>query len=147
MKVDVTSTIDIDRPLHEVSGFSADPDNVKKWYKNIHSVEWITEKPATVGTRVAFVARFLGKELSYTYEIVDFIPQQRLTMRTAEGPFPMETTYTWEGDDKSTYMTLRNRGKPKGFSKLFSPFMSLAMKKATQKDLLCLKQLLEKANS
>jgi len=49
-------------------------------------------------------------------------------MRTPEGPFPMETTYTWEpvSADK-TRMTLRNRGEPCGFSRLMAPFMALAM--------------------
>ena len=49
----------------------------------------------TIGTRLAFVARFLGRTLSYTYEVTDFIPGERLVMATAEGPFPMETTYAW----------------------------------------------------
>jgi hypothetical protein len=35
---------------------------------------------------------FLGGRLTYTYEITDFTPGERLVMRTAQGPFPMETT-------------------------------------------------------
>ena len=74
---------------------------------------------------MAFVARFLGRRLAYTYEVVELVPNQRLVMRTAEGPFPMETTYTWDPVTRgATRMTLRNRGEPRGFSKLLAPFRS-----------------------
>jgi hypothetical protein len=57
-------------------------------------------------------------------------------MRTAEGPFPRETTYTWEGKAEGrTRMTLRNRGEPGGFSKLVAPLMAAAMRRANRKDL------------
>lgn len=94
---------------------------------------------------MAFVAHFLGRRLAYTYEVVDLVPGEQLVMRTAQGPFPMETTYTWEPvDDARTRMTLRNRGEPSGFSKLTAPFMAMAMRRANRKDLAALKALLER---
>ncbi len=143
-KVDVTTSTTIVCPLHRVASYSADPDNVPEWYVNIKSVEWKTPRPAVVGSQIAFVAHFLGRRLAYTYEIVEFAPDERLVMRTAEGPFPMETSYQWEAvTDSSTRMTLRNHGEPKGFSSLMSPFMSLMMRRANNKDLALLKRLLE----
>jgi hypothetical protein len=127
-----------------VASYSADPDKVPEWYVNIKSVEWKTPRPAVVGSQIAFVAHFLGRRLAYTYEIVELVPDERLVMRTSEGPFPMETTYQWEAvTDSSTRMTLRNRGAPSGFSSLISPFMSLMMRRANNKDLALLKRLLE----
>jgi hypothetical protein len=89
----------------------------------------------------AFVAHFLGRRLVYTYELVAFIPGVRLVMRTSEGPFPMETTYTWESNaDGSTRMTLRNRGTPSGFSVWVAPLMAMATRCANRKDLALLKK-------
>ena len=142
--VDIVTEILIRRPRAEVADFATDPDNATRWYVNIKSVEWKSAKPLHVGSRVAFTAHFLGKRLAYTYEFTEFIPHEKLTMETSEGPFPMETTYTWESiSEGETRMTLRNRGTPSGFSKLFAPFMAWAMKKANQKDLKRLKQVLE----
>jgi len=107
-------------------------------------VEWKTP-PIGVGSRLAFVAHFLGRRLAYTYELVELVPGERLVMRTAEGPFPMETTSTWAtAGESSTRMTLRNRGEPSGFGKLAAPFMAAAMRRANRKDLARLKAILER---
>jgi hypothetical protein len=145
MNVDVSAQTVIRRPREQVASFAANPDNVTAWYANIKSVEWKTPPPLRVGSQVAFVAHFLGKRLAYTYEIVDLVPGERLVMRTAQGPFPMETTYVWEStSDGHTRMTLRNRGTPAGFSRLVAPFMAMAVRRANQKDLALLKTILEK---
>lgn len=145
MSVDVTTETDIDRPVDEVAAYAADPSNAPEWYANIASVQWKTDPPAREGSAVAFVARFLGRQLEYTYEIIELAPNERLVMRTAEGPFPMETTYTWSTNpDGSTHMTLRNRGEPSGFSKLVAPLMTPAMRRANRKDLAALKATLER---
>jgi uncharacterized membrane protein len=143
MIVDVTTDIVIERPPAAVSAFAADPDTVPAWYANIRSVEWQTPRPLAVGTRLAFVAQFLGRRLAYVYEVVEFVPGERLVMRTADGPFPMETTYTWEAVTGGTRMTLRNRGEPTGFAAVTAPVMSRAMRRANEGDLRRLKQLLE----
>lgn len=144
MPVDVVSEIVIDRPPAVVATFAGDPTNAPKWYQNIKSVEWKTEPPVVVGSQVAFVANFLGRRLAYTYEVVELTPSEKLVMRTAEGPFPMETTYTWEPvGAHATRMRLRNRGEPSGFSRVGAPLMAAAMGRATRKDLALLKRLLE----
>ena len=144
MAVDVLTQIVISRPAGTVAAYTADPANAPAWYENIESSTWVTSPPLQAGSRVAFTARFLGRQLAYTYEVTDFIPAERLVMRTAQGPFPMETTYTWQAiDDHSTRMTLRNRGEPAGFSKVAAPIMTMAMKRANRKDLRKLRAILE----
>jgi len=144
VSVDVLTEAVIDRAVDDVAGYAADPSNAPEWYVNIERAEWRTQPPLQVGSRVAFTAKFLGRRLSYTYEITDFVPGERLVMRTAEGPFPMETTYTWKpAGNGSTHMTLRNRGEPAGFSKAMAPLMVPAMRRANRKDLANLKSILE----
>lgn len=142
--VDVTTEITIDRPLEAVAEFAGDPSHAPQWYANIRSVQWETPPPLAVGSRLAFVASFLGRTLRYTYEIIELVPNARLVMATAEGPFPMETTYSWEPvAPEATTMTLRNRGQPAGFSRFVAPVMAPAMRRANTKDLRRLKRILE----
>ena len=144
MSVDVLTQTIIPRPREIVAEFAGNPTNAPQWYANISSVEWKTEPPVAVGTQVAFVAHFLRRELRYTYEVVEFVPSKRMVMRTAQGPFPMETSYCWESTpDGNTRMMLRNRVNPSGFSRIAAPFMKRAMRRANTKDLLALKEILE----
>jgi len=146
MPVDVTTWTDIARPRAEVAAFAADPGNAPRWYENIESVRWETEPPVAVGSRMAFVARFLGRRLAYTYQVRELVAGERLVMSTAEGPVPMETTYTWADTDGGTRMTLRNRGEPAGLTKLAAPAVAGAMRRANREDLAQLKRILENEN-
>lgn len=144
MPVDVEVFIDISRPRAEVAAYAADPDRTTSWYRNIRSVEWLTPPPLAVGTRLAFAASFLGRRLAYTYEVRVHEPGQRFVMSTADGPFPMETTYTWQDAPQGgTRMRLRNRGEPAGFAKVSAPLMARAIERATNGDLRRLKTILE----
>jgi Polyketide cyclase / dehydrase and lipid transport len=142
--VDVTTEIEIARPRAVVAEFAADPDNAVRWYENIESVDWETPAPLAVGSRLAFVARFLGRRLTYTYEVREHVPGERFVMSTSEGPFPMETTYAWsDTPGGGTRMTLRNSGEPSGFANVAAPLMARAMRRANGKDLRALRELLE----
>ena len=142
--MDVTTATEIGRPRAEVAAYASDPDNATAWYENIKAVEWRTPRPLAVGSRIGFVAAFLGRTLAYTYEVRELVAGERFVMRTAEGPFPMETTYTWEdAPSGGTRMTLRNRGEPSGFAGVAAPLMAAAMRRANRKDLERLKAILE----
>jgi hypothetical protein len=144
MAVDVVTEIKIAKPRSEVSAYAMDPDNATSWYRNIKRVEWKSPRPLQVGSLVAFEAQFLGRTIAYTYEVREMSPGETFVMTTSEGPFAMETTYTWsDTPDGGTRMRLRNRGEPSGFSKVAAPMMASAMRRANSKDLARLKQILE----
>jgi hypothetical protein len=144
--VDVRTQIEIARPRAEVAAYAADPDNATAWYESIESVVWQSPRPLAAGTWLEFVAHFLGRWLAYTYEVAELVPGERFVMRTAQGPFPMETTYGWDdaGED-ATRMSLRNCGDPAGFARVTAPVMAAAMRRANRKDLDRLKAILERA--
>jgi uncharacterized membrane protein len=142
--VDVRTEIEIDRPRGEVAEYATNPGNARAWYEHIKKVDWNSTKPLEVGSRIVFGAHFLGKRLDYVYEIKELDPGRLLVMATAAGPFPMETTYAWEDTaDGGTKMFLRNRGRPRGFSRVTAIFLARSMRKANQRDLECLKAVLE----
>jgi hypothetical protein len=145
MAVDVVTSIEIARPRTVVAAYVSDPDHATEWYSNITSVEWQTPRPAVEGSRVDFVARFLGRRLAYTYVVRELVRDEKFVMSTEQGPFPMQTTYTWtDTPSGGTLMTLRNAGEPSGFSNIAAPVMAAAMRRANRKDLAALKGILER---
>ena len=146
MVINVETETTIARPRGEVAAYACDPANATEWYANIESAEWETEPPLAVGSRFAFTASFLGRQLSYVYEVIELVGAERFVMATTDGPMDMETTYTWEdGADGATLMRLRNRGEPSGFSRVLAPIMGPAVRRANRKDLAQLKRILEDA--
>jgi hypothetical protein len=145
--VDVVTEIVIRRPRDEVAAFASDPSNATAWYRNIRSASLRTPPPLAVGSRIDFEARFLGRSLTYTYEIAELETGRRLVQRTADGPFAMETTYSWDDVPDGTRMVLRNRGEPSGFASVTAPAMAAAMRRANRMDLRRLKELLERRSA
>lgn len=144
MEVDVLTEIEITRPRAKVATYAMDPDNATTWYANIKGVEWKSSKPLQVGSRMAFEAEFLGRTIAYTYEVKELLPDERFVMATSDGPFAMETTYSFSDTPSGgTRMKLRNRGTPSGFGKVAAPMMKAAMRRANSKDLHRLKRILE----
>ena len=87
------------------------------------------------------------EQLAYTYEVIEYTPGEQVAMHTTQGPFPMDTTYTWRPvGDRVTHMTLRNHGGPNGLARLAAPLLTFAMRRAMRQDLDRLKQLLEARN-
>ena len=84
--VNVQTEILIRRPREVVASYASDPDNAPAWYVNIRSARWQTPRPLAVGSRVAFTARFPGRNLDYVYEISELVPGYQLTLRTSQLP-------------------------------------------------------------
>jgi hypothetical protein len=139
----VHTELKIARPRAEVAAYACDPDNAREWYANVESVQWRTDPPLAVGSQIAFTASFMGRRLSYTYEVTELIEGERFVMCAADGPFPMETTYTFhDTPDGATIMTLRNRGEPTGLLGRASPVVARAIARANGRDLRRLRRVL-----
>jgi uncharacterized membrane protein len=142
--VQINTEIVIDRPRAEVAAFAADPDNATAWYEHVRRVVWRTRRPLEVGTRIGFLAESLGRQLEFVYEITALVPGEQLVMRSAEGRFPMETTYSWRDEPGGgTRMLLQNLAEPRGLGRVSAALLKRSMRRANVKDLSRLKDVLE----
>src|SRR3954452_8602755 len=146
MSIDVTAEVAIRRPLGEVATYMIDPAHDPTWIGGVRDVRVETPPPLAVGSRVARVARFLGRRVEYVNEVTELDPGRFLDMRSVRAPFPMRVTYSFESADGggSTIVRNRVRGAPGGFFSLFGPLLAPMVKRSVQKDLERLRDVLER---
>lgn len=145
--MDVTVATVFEAPRAVVARISGDPGQAKRWYGNVRSVRWAGEPDLVEGAQMDIVTHSLGRNRAHTYRVVELVPDERLVMRTEQGPFPMETTYSWWDEDPvdgspRTGMSLRNAGRANAMTSLASGAVTLGMKRAMRRDLERLRLLL-----
>jgi hypothetical protein len=143
VSVDVSVEQLIGRPQAEVAAYAMNPANDRDWIGALTEVEVIGDGPVGQGTRVRRVARFLGKDMQYVNEIVEFEPPERLLMKSVQAPFPMTVTYEFEPEEAGTRMRIRTGGDASGFYRVAAPIMSAAVRRGVRSDLKRLKARLE----
>jgi carbon monoxide dehydrogenase subunit G len=147
MSVDITTAVHIRRPLAQVAAYMTDPSHDPEWIGGVREARVVGDGTVAPGTRVARVARFLGRRIEYVNEIVTLDPQRCLDMRSVEAPFPMRVTYSFDQEDGGTAVRNRVRGDAGGFFALFGPVLAPLVRRSVQRDLERLRDLLEKRGS
>jgi len=144
MAVDVTVEEPISRDRESVAGFAMEPANDARWIKALDSVRVLTDAPVGVGTQVERVASFLGREMTYVNEIVEYAPPGRLVMKSVKAPFPMTVDYEFdEAPGGGTLARIRTTGDASGFYRLGGPLLSAAVRRGVARDLRELKRIME----
>lgn len=142
--IEVSTSIEIDRPAPDVFAFVADFPNNPKWQRGQESCEWTSEPPLRVGSTYEQRARFLGKEMRNSFEVIELEPDRHVTFTSTAGTFPLTVTRTVEplGTTRSR-CTENVRGDPKGFFRIAEPLLRQMVKRSIKRDFPRLKALLE----
>ncbi|MEA2249197.1 MAG: hypothetical protein QOH46_3726 [Solirubrobacteraceae bacterium] len=143
MSIDVTAAVHIRRPLPHVAAYMIDPRHDPEWIGGVREARALGDEPLGPGSRVARVARFLGRRIEYVNEIVALDAERCLDMRSVAAPFPMRITYSFVKKDGGTDVRNRVRGDVHGFFALFGPLLAPLVRRSVQRDLERLRDLLE----
>ena len=139
---DVTATTRIRKPRSEVAAYMFDPGNDAEWTTGVRSVNPLTPGPLRVGSQVDREVRFLGRDFGYRYEVTGAEPGRWVEM-AVEVPFPMRIRYQLDDEGEGTRASIRARGEPAGFFRLFGPLLSPMVRRSIAKDLELLRRRLE----
>lgn len=133
--IEVTATADIPRPADEVFAFVADMSNNPRWQRGQVSCEWSTPPPIAVGSRYDQRARFLGRDIVSSLEVVAFEPGRRIRIRTLDSPMAMDITREVEPlGEGSARVRATIRGGPTGPLRLLDPLTRRMVQRSVRGD-------------
>jgi hypothetical protein len=136
MSIDVTAEVLVRRNRDAVAAYMSDPANDREWIGGVSEARLLGSPPLAEGSRVARVARFLGRRVEYVTEVQRLDPGREVDMKAVEGPFPMRITYSFEDRDGATLVRNRVRG---GGVRLVAPLV----RRNVRRDLERLRERLE----
>ena len=117
------------RSVDDVFAYLSDFSTTQEWDPGVVEARRLGDGPVGVGSKFVIVARFLGRETELTYEIVDFVPPVRVTLRGENATVVSLDTITCEPDRDGTRVTYDADLKLKGPLKLADPVLGLAFKR------------------
>jgi uncharacterized membrane protein len=142
--VKLASTLEIDRPADEVFAVISDFSRNPEWQGGMKSAHWTSEPPTGVGSTYEQVARFLGRDVITTFEVVAFEPGRSVTIESRQSSFPITVTRSVEplGPDRTRVSALIE-GEPGRFFRLFGPLLRFMAERSVKGDYERLRRLLE----
>ena len=109
---------------------------------------WVTDPPLREGSIYEQEARFLGKPITSTFEVVDLQPGRSMTIRTIESTFPIEVTRSVEPRGEGRCVArAKVTGDPSGVFRLAAPLMRRMVERSVRGDYRRLKEHLEAAST
>jgi uncharacterized membrane protein len=139
----IEKSIVINRPVEEVFAFVAPGENWSLWATELVEAKKTSEGPLDVGTTYTHVAQMLGRRIENGYEVTEYEPNKKVSMKSTSGPIPAEPSLTFESVEGGTKLDLTVEAEIAGFFKLAEPVVARMMGRQQDANFANLKDLLE----
>ena len=133
----------IERPIEEVFAFLHDPANDPKWTVGVSEARQMSQGPMGVGTTVVEVVHFLGRRWELRFEVTEYEPPQKSSIRGSSGPHELAGSYVLEPVNGATEFTMVAEMSARGFLKLIEPIWAPLARRQMRASSRKLKNLLE----
>ena len=139
----VTVVTDIAASPPDVFGVIADFSQGPRWQPNMRSARWTSSSPPKVGSTFEQTAHFMGRDMTAAYEVTEYDPPHVVAIRSTSGPFPITVRRVVEPHSDGTRVTETSSGGPGGVARLFSPLLTVMLRRTIGRDYRHLTALLE----
>jgi uncharacterized membrane protein len=143
MMTKVGRSIVIEKPADEVWAFVHDTTNDPLWQTTLLESQHLTEGPIGVGTKVREVRNFLGRRIEMAWEMTEYDPNRRSSIKAVSGPVPLSGSYELEPVDGLTKLTVTGELDAHRLFKLAEPIFRQITARELEANLGHLKDLVE----
>jgi len=142
--MEIATTIEIERPADTVFAYLADMANNPSWQNGQERCEWTSDPPIGEGSTYDQHARFLGKQIVSSFEVVDFVPGEVIRITSTGGTMPIDVTRRVRplGESRSVVEAVV-KGQPPLMMRLLGPVLRVLVARSVRADYRRLKALLE----
>jgi uncharacterized membrane protein len=140
----VETRVHIGRPSDEVFDFISDFENNPKWQSGQLEARFTSEGPLRVGSTYDQVAKFLGRRIVSTFQVLEYEPNRRVKASSVSGSFPITFTRTVEPREDGAEVTAVIEGDASGFFKLAEPLLARMVQRSVDSDYQNLKRIMER---
>lgn len=141
---EVRAEVEIERAAGAVFDYLADMENNPTWQRGQQSCVWTSEPPLALGSTYDQRARFLGRDIVSSFEVVEFEPGRRIRITSTSGSMPIDVTRTVEplGSDRCRVGAVV-RGEPPRAFRILGPLLDRLVARSVNADYERLKAELE----
>ncbi len=141
--INIEVRISVSRPPDEVFAFISNFENNPKWQSGMLEAQFTSKGPLGVGSTYVQVAKFLGRRIESTFEVVEYVPNRLVKAASTSGPFPITFTRIVDSGMDGAVVSAIVEGDATGFFKLAEPLLARMVRRTVNADYRTLKALLE----
>lgn len=139
----VETTVQIERPSEEVFAYISNFENNPEWQSGQLQAKFTSDGPLQVGSTYDQVAKFLGRRVVSTFEVVEYEPNRKVKASSTSGSFLITFTRIVEPNDGVSKVTAIIEGDASGFFKPAEPLLKRLVQSSVDGDYQNLKRILE----
>ena len=141
--INIEVRISVSRPPDEVFAFISNFENNPKWQSGMQEAQFTSKGPLGVGSTYVQVAKFLGRRIESTFEVVEYVPNRLVKAASTSGSFPITFTRIVDSGMDGAVVSAIVEGDATGFFKLAEPLLARMVRRTVNADYRTLKALLE----
>ena len=137
------TSVRIERPVDEVFGYVAEPENFPRWNSAVRSVRKTSSGEEPLGATYAMTRQLPSGQAENELEITAHERPRKFAIRTLSGPTPFVYRYAFSPTDGGTLLELDAEVELPGAAALVGPLARRAVKRGVDNNFAKLKGALE----